>query len=181
MKGLLPHIDKDAILEVIRASSVTSSLAVISYFDSTYTFIIALCLAFFMNIFAGFRADEVRVRLKRVFPPAIWFENFRGNKFKDSLAELALILIVIYAIKGVFDLMGVDESSVIAVQTMMGIAIYVYFRNSLRNLTTVYPRIIFFKILYALIALKFKNLFGEDIANIVDKEEKEHDKKSDNN
>lgn len=173
---LTDYFDKEGIIEGLRAFVITIAVAVTSYFESTYTFVIALFISFSMNILAGFRADEVKMKLKRIFPPIVWFENFNGNKFKDSLAEFALILIVIYSIKSIFDLMGIDGSSVVAVQTLMGIAIYVYFRNSLRNLKTVYPKILFFKILYAFIALKFKELFGDAISDIVEKEEK-NDKK----
>lgn len=173
---LTDYFDKEGIIEGLRAFAITIIVAVTSYFESTYTFVIALFISFAMNILAGFRADEVRMKLKRLLPPIVWFENFNGNKFKDSLAEFALILIVIYSIKSIFDLMGIDGSSVVAVQTLMGIAIYVYFRNSLRNLKTVYPKILFFKILYAFIALKFKELFGDTISDIVEKEEKNESK-----
>lgn len=177
MKRLLNIIDKDAIWDFIRACTIATISAATAYFESTYTFIIALFLAFIGNILAGFEADEVKIKLKRIFPPVMLFDNFSGNKFKDSLAEFALILIVIYSVKGLFDLMKVSDSSYVAVQAMMGIAIYVYLRNSLRNLKTAYPKILFFKILYALVALKFKDFFGEEVSNIVNEEEEKNGKK----
>lgn len=172
----------DITCDRISAILSVAFVATWAYFETTYTFIIAFLLAFSMNVIAGFRADEVKIKLARVFPPLMAFENFQGNKFKDALMEASLILFVVYALKSIIDLMKLEQGSYYAVQVMIGIAIYVYLRNSLRNLTKVYPKNVFFKVLYALLSFKLRDLFGDKIADIVEQEEnKNHDKTTDNN
>ena len=57
------------------------------------------------------------------------------------------------------------------VQWLFIVAIYVYFRNGLRNLVAVYPNVKFVRILYGLLSFKFREIAGDKIADIVDKEE----------
>ena len=75
-----------------------------AFMDSTFSYLIALLLGFTFNILAGFRADEVKIKLHRIFPPIVAFEKFNGNKFKDSLLELVLIASTTYLLKGLIDL-----------------------------------------------------------------------------
>lgn len=151
---------------------ITAFTAIATFFDSTLSFLVALLIGFTLNIFAGFRADKVKLKLHRVFPPLICFQNFSGNKFKDSLFELFLITGLTYFIKGIIVLFKFSEFSDYAVQWLLIIAVYYYFRNALRNLTTVYPDIKWIKMLYVLIAFKFRELAGGDIADIVEQGEK---------
>ena len=151
-----------------------------AFMDSTFGYLIALLLGFSFNILAGFRADEVKLTLHRIFPPIVVFKNFKGNKFKDSLLELFLITSITYLLKGVIDLMDYDDKSVYVVQWLFAVAIYVYFRNGLRNLKEVYPHIKFIRILYAIISFKFRELFGDKVADIVNEEEKRDEKNSNN-
>lgn len=168
----------DILSDSISAALSGAFIATWAYFESTYTFVIAFLFAFAINIVAGFRADEVKIKLARVFPPLMAFENFQGNKFKDALMEASLILFVVYALKSIIDLMKLEQGSYYAVQVMIGIAIYVYLRNSLRNLTKVYLKNVFFKVLYALLSFKLRDLFGNEIADIVEQEEnKNHENK----
>ena len=149
-----------------------------AFMDSTFSYLIALLLGFTFNILAGFRADEVKIKLHRIFPPIVAFEKFNGNKFKDSLLELFLITSITYLLKGFIDLMDYDDKSVYVVQWLFAVAIYVYFRNGLRNLKDVYPHIKFIRILYAIISFKFRELFGDKVADIVNEEEKRDEKNS---
>ena len=148
-----------------------------AFLDSTFSYLIALLLGFSFNILAGFRADEVKLTLHRLFPPIFVFKNFKGNKFKDSLFELFLITSITYLLKGFIDLMDYDDKSVYVVQWLFAVAIYVYFRNGLRNLRSVYPHVKFIRILYALVSFKFREFFGDEIADIVKKEEEKEDGK----
>ena len=148
-----------------------------AFLDSTFSYLIALLLGFSFNILAGFRADEVKLTLHRIFPPIFVFKNFKGNKFKDSLFELFLITSITYLLKGFIDLMDYDDKSVYVVQWLFAVAIYVYFRNGLRNLRFVYPHVKFIRILYALVSFKFREFFGDEIADIVKKEEEKEDGK----
>lgn len=145
--------------------------AIISFFDSTSNYLLALIFGFAFNILAGFRADEVKIVLHRILPPIFMFQNFKGNKFKDSLMELFLIAVVTYLLKGLIDLMNYNEKSAYVVQWLFIVAIYVYFRNGLRNLAAVYPHIKFIRILYNLLSFKFRDFAGDKISDIVDKEE----------
>ena len=76
--------------------------------------------------------------------------------------------------------MDYDDKSVYVVQWLFAVAIYVYFRNGLRNLKDVYPHIRFIRILYAIISFKFRELFGDKVADIVNEEEKRDEKNSNN-
>lgn len=156
--------------DYIQALSITALAAVAAYFDSTITFLAALLLAFVFNIFAGFRADEVKLTIQRIFPP-IFLKNFQGNKFKDSLMELLIITFVTYLLKSIADLMKYQNQSAYLVQFLTAIAIYYYFRNGLKNLKTVYPKNRFIAVVYFLLAFKFRQLVGGEIADIVDENE----------
>lgn len=156
--------------DYIQAISITALTAVTAYFDSTITFLAALLLAFVFNILAGFRADEVKIEIRRIFPP-IFLKNFQGNKLKDSLVELSLIAFVIYLLKMLADLMKYQNQSDYVVQLLMNIAIYYYFRNGLRNLKKGYPKNRFIAVVYFLLACKFRQLVGGEIADIVDENE----------
>ena len=161
--------------DYFQAIAITAFASVAAYFDSTITFLSALLIAFVFNILAGFRADEVRVSLQRFFPP-VFFKNFQGNKLKDSLMELFLITSIIYILKIIADLMKYESQSAYVVQFLSAIAIYYYFRNGLRNLQRVYDKNRFIAMLYFLIAFKFRQLVGGDVADIIDKTEKEESK-----
>ena len=161
----------------VQGTLIGTATAIAAYFDSTFSFVCALILAFLFNILAGFKADEVKLTLHRIFPPIVAFKNFKGNKFKDSLLELLLITSITYLLKGFIDLMDYDNKSVYVVQWLFAVAIYVYFRNGLRNLRSVYPHVKFIRILYALVSFKFREFFGDEIADIVKKEEEKEDGK----
>ena len=88
-----------------------------------------------------------------------------------------LITSITYLLKGFIDLMDYDDKSVYVVQWLFAVAIYVYFRNGLRNLKSVYPHVKFIRILYALVSFKFREFFGDEIADIVKKEEEKEDGK----
>lgn len=158
--------------EVLNSILVAIFTAVMAFFDSTISYLVALLFGFLFNILAGFRADEVKVKITRLIPPLI-LENFNGNKFKDSLMELLIIAGVTYFLKGIADLMDYEDKSQYVVQVLIAIAIYYYFRNGLKNLASVYPKNKFIVVLHYLIAFKFRSLVGGDIADIVEKAEKE--------
>jgi hypothetical protein len=160
-------MDKQHVISGI-CISIISGLA--AFFDSTLSYMIALLLGFTFNILAGFRADEVRVKLVRLIPPQ-FLQNFNGNKLKDSLMELFLITFITYFLKGIIDLMKCQDKSAFVVQFLIAVAIYYYFRNALKNLKKVYPKIKWISMLYNLISFKFRELVGSDVADIIEKEE----------
>lgn len=156
--------------DYIQALSIAALTAISAYFDSTITFLAALLIAFVFNILAGFRADEVKITIRRIFPP-IFLKNFQGNKFKDSLMELLIITFVTYLLKTIADLMKYQNQSAYVVQLLMAIAIYYYLRNGLKNLKIVYPKNRFIAVVYFLLAFKFRQLVGGDVADIIDENE----------
>jgi len=147
-------------------------VAVVGFINPTGSYLMALVLAFGFNIFAGLRADEVKIKLQRIIPP-IYLKNFNGNKLKDSLFELLIITAVTYLLKGLVELMQLNGSSAYVVQVLVAFAIYYYFTNGLRNLQKAYPKWKWLRLLYHLITFKFKEFFGTDISNIMDKVEDE--------
>ena len=163
----------------VQGTLIGTATAIAAYFDSTFSFLCALILSFLFNILAGFKADEVKIHIKRIFPPDL-FDNFNGNKLKDSLMELFLIVSITYILKGFADLMRYEGGSYYVVQFLVTIAIYYYFRNGLKNLVSVYPKVKFIRLVYYLIAFKLKEIIGIDLSKIVDKAEKENEKTRNN-
>lgn len=158
-------------LDHLQAIGIVIFSAIAAYFDSTLSFLCALVLAFAFNILAGFRADEVKIVIRRIFPP-IYFENFQGNKLKDSLMELFLITGVTYILKALADLMKYETSGYYIVQFLIAVAVYYYLRNGLLNLKNVYASNKWLAMLYYILAFKFRALIGDDMADIIDKEER---------
>ena len=167
----------DNLYSLLRGMMIGIFTSCVVFLDSTFSYLIALLLGFTFNILAGFRADEVKIKLHRIFPPIVAFEKFNGNKFKDSLLELVLIASTTYLLKGLMELMDYGSQSIYVVQWLFAIAIYVYFRNGLRNLHEAYKKVVFIRIVYAILAFKFRELFGDKVADIVKKEEEKEDGK----
>ena len=137
-----------------------------AYFDSTFTFLIALFAAFLVNILAGLRADDVKFTMWRLI-------NFDGHKFKDSLKELALIVMITYFLKAIMDLMQYNEKSVYAVQILVWLALYYYVRNSLRNLSKAYPKIKWVVVVYHLFSFQFGKIIPETVTKALEKSEED--------
>lgn len=149
----------------IQVPLLTLVSVIAAYFDSTSTFMIALFAAFLFNILAGLRADDVKFTMWRLV-------NFDGHKFKDSLKELLLIVLITYFLKGIIDLMQHNEKSVYAVQILVWIALYHYVRNSLRNLSKAYPRIKWIVIVYHLFSFQFGKLMPDTVNKAIEKAQK---------
>lgn len=155
-------IDKLPFIKDIQAPFMGLASIVTAYFDSTFTFITALFVAFWFNILAGLRADEVKFKMWRLI-------NFDGHKFKDSLKELLLIVVITYFLKGIMDLMQHNEKSVYAVQILTWIALYYYIRNSLRNLSLAYPKSNWIKVVYHLFSFQFTQMMPDSVNKAIEK------------
>ena len=163
---------KECSLELLGKFFSGIFVAVVGFINPTGSYLMALVLAFGFNILAGLRADEVKIKLQRIIPP-VFVTNFNGNKLKDSLFELLIITVVTYLLKGLVELMRLSGGSAYVVQVLVAFAIYYYFTNGLRNLQKAYPKSKWLRLLYHLITFKFKEFFGSDVANIMDKVEDE--------
>lgn len=127
-----------------------------AYFESTQSFMIALFLGFTFNILAGFKADDVKFKMWRLC-------NFSGHKFKDSLIELLLIILITYFLKGLADLMYQSDKSIYIVECLVWVAIYSYVRNGLRNLSKGYPNNRWIRFVSNLIGFNFKAIAPESV------------------
>lgn len=155
-------LEKLPFLKDLQAPMMGLVSIIAAYFDSTFTFMIALFGAFIANILAGFKADDVKFTMWRLV-------NFQGNKFKDSLTELFLIVAVTYFIKAMMDLMKHDEKSVYAVQILVWIALYYYIRNSLRNLSKAYPKVAWIRVVYYLFSFQFGKMMPDTVNKAIEK------------
>ena len=145
-----------AYLKELNPVLVTLFSMVCAYFESTTSFMLALLLGFVFNIVAGLRADEVKFRMWRLC-------NFSGNKFKDSLLELTLIVIVTYFLKSLADLMNYGEKSIYIVEYLVWVALYHYIRNGLRNLSKAYPKNRWIRFVSNLISFHFNEIAPESV------------------
>ena len=144
----------------------------VAFINPTGTYLMALVIAFGFNILAGLRADEVKIKVQRIIPP-VFLTNFSGNKLKDSLFELLIITAITYLLKLLVELMELSGGSAYVVQVLIAFAIYYYFTNGLKNLQKSYPKNKWLRFLYHLITFKFKEFFGSDVSDIMDKVEDE--------
>lgn len=136
-------------LNLIQYASVGFAGMLLAYFENTTGFLVALILGFTFNILAGFRADDVKIKMWRLC-------NFNGNKLWHSLTELFLIVVITYFLKLIADLMNQEERSIYIVECLIWAAIYYYVRNALRNLSSVYTDIRWLRFVYYLISFQFK-------------------------
>lgn len=145
----IPHF-----IESGRILVVTSISCIAAYFDSTKTFILALMIAFAVNIYAGMLADDVSIKRRK---------NFKKKKFADSLKELFYITGTTYFIKALMDLMHFNERSVYTVQILICLALYFYVRNSFRNLKKANPESLWIRTVYHLISFQFAKAMPENV------------------
>lgn len=146
--------------------SVTSMVC--AYFESTTGFMLALLLGFVFNIIAGFRADEVKFVMWRLC-------NFQGNKFKDSLIELTLIVVVTYFLKLIADLMNHSDKGVYIVECLVWVALYTYIRNGLRNLSKAYPKNRWIRFVSALVSFHFNEIAPDSVKKAWEKSKNKKD------
>lgn len=162
-------------MEKYKEAFVFVSASVAAYFDTTISFLYALLIGFAFNIFAGLRADEVKIVMTRF--PAFGLINYKGQKLVDSLKELSLITFITYMLKAIIDLMKFDEKSAYVVQVLIAIALYYYVKNGLRNLSKAYPKVRWIRMLYFLVSFKFKEMMPANVVDAVEKEEAERKEK----
>lgn len=143
-------------LKELKPTFVALFSMICAYFESTTGFMVALLLGFVFNIFAGLRADEVKFKMWRLC-------NFSGHKFRDSLMELLLIIVITYFLKSLADLMNHGEKSVYIVEYLVWVALYNYIRNGLRNLSKAYPKNRWIRFVSALVSFHFNEIAPDSV------------------
>lgn len=161
---------EDVLVRELQPMLMSLVSLVAAYFDSTIMFMLALFIAFTVNILAGMRADEVVFDMWRL-------ANFKGKKFKDSLWEFFMIVFITYFIKALMDLTHLSDKSVYAVQALIWLALYFYLRNSFRNLCKAYPQFRWIKAVYYILSFGVKEHAPKIMNDAIDKVEEEFNEK----
>ena len=128
-------------LEYFRFIAVSAFSPILAYFTPTKGFFIALVVMFAFNVIAGMRADGVSI---------VRCNNFSMRKFKNSLAELLLYIVLLY----------------------------VYLCNGLKNYVKAYPQNIGLRIIYHVVRVEFTRIMPSYWKPIIErcKEEMENKK-----
>ena len=156
-------------IEQIRIIAVSMITTVLGYISPTNGYVISLIIMFALNIFAGMRADGVSV---------VRCKNFSVRKFKNSLVEFLLYLLIIETIFTVMHSCGDGDAALIAVKSVTYVFVYVYAQNALKNLIYAYPDIIALRILYHAVRFEFKRALPSYIKPIVERIEAERKRRA---
>ena len=170
----------DFLHTILQKICITIATFCIAFFANTTGFLIAFMLAFGMHILAGMGADKVKLKWRWGVPPA-YLENFKVPKMTIALIELALIVSITYFLKGMVDLNNYEGGSHYVVQFFFAIASYYYITKGLKNLIKRFPKIVFLRIVLAVLTFKFKEIIGEQHYAIIEKEMQTEIKKQNNN
>ncbi len=146
---------------IIIASTISPLLA---FFTPTHGFIMALVIMFGLNIWCGMRADGVIICRCR---------NFSIGKFKNSLIELLLYLLIIEVTYTTMTMIGDSTEALIVIKSLTYIFIYVYLQNSFKNLIKAYPKNKSFHMIYHVVRLEFKRALPSHIQEVIDRVERD--------
>lgn len=152
--------------------AVSAFSSVLAYLTPTNGFIIALVAMFLFNIWCGMRADGVSV---------VTCKNFSFRKFKNSLIEFFLYVLIIEVVFVSMRSVGDSEASLVVIKTITYVFSYVYLQNSFKNLIHAYPRNKSFRIVYHLIRFEFKRAMPEHVQSVIDRIDNEIDKNIETN
>lgn len=151
-------------LDQLRVIVVSGLSSVLAFLTPTAGFLLALAVMFGFNIICGMRADGVSV---------VCCRNFKFSKFKNSIAELLLYLLVIEVIFAAMSGMGDMQSSLVVIKTITYVFCYVYLQNAFKNLIIAYPRNKAFRIIYHTIRLEIKRAMPGHVQGVIDRIEGE--------
>ena len=134
----------------------------------TKGFVLALVVTFAFNLWAGMRADGVSI---------VRCKNFSFGKFKNALAEIILYLIIIELVFSIMAGCGDAKAALVAAKSITYVFMYVYIQNSFRNLIKAYPKKMALRIIYHLLRFEFARALPSYLKPIIERVEKEIDKK----
>lgn len=138
---------------------------VLAYLTPTKGFILALVIAFGMNVICGMRADGISVTRCK---------NFSFRKFKNAVLELLIYLLIIEVIYGIMSALGDQKAAMVVIKSLSYIFIYIYLQNSFKNLINAYPRKMALRMIYHVIRLEFTRALPSHLQPIIERVEREH-------
>lgn len=153
--------------EQLRLIFVATLSPIAGFYTPLKGFLLALVCMFGFNIWCGMRADGVVITRCK---------NFSMKKFKQSLIELLLYLLIITVIYTVMTLVGDKDTALVVVKSLTYVFMYVYLQNAFRNLILAYPERTAFHMVYHIIRLEFKRALPEHIKEVVERCEKEKER-----
>jgi hypothetical protein len=151
-------------LEQWRLIVVSVFSPVLAFLTPTKGFILALVVAFGLNVICGMRADGISVTRCK---------NFSFRKFKNAVLELLLYLLVIEAIYTIMILLDSQNIALVVIKSLSYIFIYIYLQNSFKNLINAYPKKMVFRIIYHVLRLEFTRALPSHLQPIIDRVDKE--------
>lgn len=153
--------------EQIRLIVISALSSVLGYFTPTAGFLLALVTMYAFNIWAGMRADGVSITR---------CNNFSFGKFKNSLFELLLYLIIVETVFSVMRNMGDAEAAKIVAKSISYVIAYVYMQNAFKNLIKAYPTRVALRIIYHVIRFEFARALPSHVQEVVLRVQEELDR-----
>lgn len=158
-------INGTAAREQLRMIFITVLAPILGFYSPLGNFLLALTCMFAFNIWCGMRADGVSI---------VRCRNFSMKKFKQSLMEVILYLVIMVLVYTVMTFMGDRKASIVVVKSLSYVFMYIYLQNAFRNLIIAYPTRTAFHMIYHIVRLEFKRALPEHIKEVVERYEKEN-------
>jgi len=158
-------------IENLRIVFATLASTMLAYVIPTKGFILALCVMFAFNIWAGMRADGVII---------VRCQNYSHSKFRNALIELFLYIAIVQIVHLVMISIGDKDEAFIVIKTLTYVFIYVYFQNSFKNLIIAYPTNKAYRIVYHIIRMEIARAMPSHIQEIINRVENNQKDESSN-
>lgn len=152
-------------IEQWRLIAVSIFSPVLAYLTPTKGFILALVIAFGMNVICGMRADGISITRCK---------NFSFRKFKNAVLELLIYLLIIEVIYGIMSALGDQKAAIVVIKSLSYIFIYIYLQNSFKNLINAYPKRMALRMIYHVIRLEFTRALPSHLQPVIERIEREH-------
>lgn len=158
-------------MEQMRMVVVTCVSGALGFLTPTAGFLTALIIMFGFNVWAGMRADGISI---------VNCRRFKFSKFRASLLELFLYLIIMESVYTVMVACGDKPAAIVAIKSLTYVFLYVYLQNSFRNLVVAYPNKMALRMIYHIIRLEFTRALPSYLQEIIKRVEIEKEKETSN-
>lgn len=101
------------------------------------------------------------------------------RKFKNSLAELLLYIVLLYAVYIAISQCGDLKGALMAMKSLTYVLLYVYLCNGLKNYIKAYPQNIGLRIIYHVVRLEFTRIMPSYWKPIIERCKEEMENKKD--